>query len=131
MCIKSDGGVSGLSYGLPGIADGVSVRTTAVTDIEKTVIMGYVRTADGSAAYELGSPAGSIYSEDMRQNMLENVARTAGTLMRSGVPAAAEGGGDSMDSNLVNLAGTTALILGAASAVGMLSHHLTVNIFWV
>ena len=131
-----DGGVSGLSYGLPGIADGVSIRTTAVTDIEKTVIMGYVRTADGSAAYELGSPLnGSIYSEDMRQNMLENVARTAGTLMRSGVPAAvpasAGGGGDAMDSNLVNLAGTTAMLLAAASAVGMLSHHLTVNVFWV
>ena len=130
-----DGGVSGLSYGLPGIADGVSVRTTAVTDIEKTVIMGYVRTADGSAAYELGSPAGSIYSEDMRQNMLENVARTAGTLMRSGVPAAvpasAGGGGDTMDSNLVNLAGTTAMLLTGASLVGMLSHHLTVNVFWV
>ena len=131
-----DGGVSGLSYGLPGIADGVSIRTTAVTDIEKTVIMGYVRTADGSAAYELGSPAGSIYSEDMRQNMLENVARTAGTLMRSGVPpavvpASAGGGGDAMDSNLVNLAGTTAMLLAAASAVGMLSHHLTVNVFWV
>ena len=131
-----DGGVSGLSYGLPGIADGVSIRTTAVTDIEKTVIMGYVRTADGSAAFELGSPAGSIYSEDMRQNMLENVARTAGTLMRSGVPpavvpASAGGGGDAMDSNLVNLAGTTAMLLAAASAVGMLSHHLTVNVFWV
>ena len=130
-----DGGVSGLSYGLPGIADGVSVRTTAVTDIEKTVIMGYVRTADGSAAYELGSPAGSIYSEDMRQNMLENVARTAGNLMRGGVPAAvpasAGGGGDTMDSNLVNLAGTTAVLLACASAVGMLSHHLTVNVFWV
>ena len=131
-----DGGVSGLSYGLPGIADGVSIRTTAVTDIEKTVIMGYVRTADGSAAYELGSPAGSIYSEDMRQNMLENVARTAGTLMRSGVPpavvpASAGGGSDAMDSNLVNLAGTTAMLLAAASAVGMLSHHLTVNVFWV
>lgn len=134
-----NGGVTGLAYGLPGIANGSQIRTPAVTDIESTVIIGYIRTHDGSAAYELGSPAGSFYSEDMRRNMLENVARTASTLVQSGVAGATEAGKvvvangvtGSADSNLINLGGTTAMLLAGASAVGMLSHHLTVNVFWV
>lgn len=127
-----DGGVEGLSYGLPGIANGSQIRTPAVTDIESTVIIGYIRTHDGSAAYELGSPAGDFYSEDMRRNMLENVARTASTLVQSGVAGATEAATGSADSNLmINLGGMTAMLLAGASAVGMLSHHLTVNVFWV
>lgn len=136
---QADGGVTGLSYGLPGIANGSQIRTPAVTDIESTVIIGYIRTHDGSAAYELGSPAGNFYSEDMRRNMLENVARTASTLVQNGVAGATEAGKvvvangatGSADSNLINLGGMTAMLLAGASAVGMLSHHLTVNVFWV
>lgn len=33
--------------------------------------------------------------------------------------------------DLVYLGGATAMLLASATAVGMLSHHLTVNIFWV
>ena len=32
---------------------------------------------------------------------------------------------------IVNLGTTTAIALGAATAMNMLSHHLTVNVFWV
>ena len=131
---QADGGVTGLSYGLPGIANGSQIRTPAVTDIESTVIIGYIRTHDGSAAYELGTPAGDLYSEDIRRNMLENVARTASTLVQSGAAGATEvanGATGSADSNLINLGGMTAMLLAGASAVGMLSHHLTVNVFWV
>ena len=81
----------------------------------------------------------SMFSEDMRRNMLENVARTASTLVQNGVAGATEAGKvvvangatASADSNLINLGGMTAMLLAGASAVGMLSHHLTVNVFWV
>ena len=33
--------------------------------------------------------------------------------------------------DMIYLGGATALLLTAATAVGMLSHHLTVNVFWV
>ena len=33
--------------------------------------------------------------------------------------------------DLVYLGGATAMLLASATAVGMLSHHLTVNVFWV
>ena len=33
--------------------------------------------------------------------------------------------------DLVYLGGATAMLLAGASAVGALSHHLTVNVFWV
>jgi hypothetical protein len=32
---------------------------------------------------------------------------------------------------LTTLGATTAILLGGATAVNMLSHHLTVNVFWV
>lgn len=144
-----DGGVSGLAYGIPGIAGGSSIRTTAVSNIQKTVFLGYVETEDGSAAYELGSPAGDFYSssssgglmsEDARRTMLENVARAAAGIVETGTAGAARAGelaadaasaGDEVDANLVNLAGTTAIMLAGATAIGMVSHHLTVNVFWV
>jgi len=144
-----DGGVSGLAYGIPGIAGGSSIRTTAVSNIQKTVILGYIETEDGSAAYELGSPAGDFYSlgssgglmsEDARRTMLENVARAAAGIVETGTAGAAgaaklaadaASAGGEVDANLVNLAGTTAIMLAGAAAVGMMSHHLTVNVFWV
>ena len=33
--------------------------------------------------------------------------------------------------DLAYLGGATAMLLASATAVGMLSHHLTVNVFWV
>lgn len=155
-----DGGVSGLAYGIPGIAGGSSIRTTAVSNMEKTVILGYIETEDGSAAYELGAPTGDFYaplgsssggggggggvmSEDARRTMLESVARAAGTIVQTGTAGASTAGklaadaansaaaGGEMDPNLVNLAGTTAIVLAGATAIGMMSHHLTVNVFWV
>ena len=145
-----DGGVSGLAYGIPGIAGGTNIRPTAVSNIQKTVILGYVETKDGSAAYELGSPVGESYSwgsggvmsEDARRTMLENVARTAASVVQSGTASTASAGklaadaasraaGGETNSNLVNLAGTAAIMLAGATAIGMMSHHLTVNVFWV
>ena len=141
------GGAKGLVTGLPGIAAGSPIRTSAVSDVERTVPLGYVVTEDGSSAYELGTPGGGLggmgpgaTTEEARRSMLEGVARAAGTAVREGAEAgalaarsASEGGqaGAALDGNLIGLAGTGAALLAGASAVGMLSHHLTVNVFWV
>lgn len=141
----TEGGVSGRAYGLPGIADGAMITTPAVAEVEATVKKGYVRTEDGNVAYELGVPAGDFYSldgtagvvtEKARKAMLETLARTAGTLAKGEAATAgaglaktaASGDGDDM---LMKLGGSTAILLAGATAMSMLSHHLTVNVFWV
>ena len=40
--------------------------------------------------------------------------------------------GDPQTSRMItNLGASTAILLGTATAVNILSHHLTVNVFWV
>lgn len=141
----TEGGVSGRAYGLPGIADGAMITTPAVAEVEKTVKRGYVRTEDGTVAYELGTPADDIYSSDgtagvvtekTRTAMLEALAGAAATMAKGEVAAAGAGlaktvvDGDSNDM-LIKLGGSTAILLAGATAMSMLSHHLTVNVFWV
>lgn len=138
------GGIQGRSYGLPGIADGTLIETPSVKDVQKTVPSGYVITESG-VAYELGIPLGDLYSLDggnsaSRAQMLKMLQQTLGsTTIKQSASAVAEAGSSfangvqttNLDSNLVNLGTSTAILLAGASAVGMLSHHLTVNVFWV
>jgi len=143
---ESNGGVSGRVYGLPGVADGAPVRTPPVSDVQNTVILGYTRTDDGSVAYELGTPAGDFYSLDgtgraaslaaARRLALETISGTASMMTNGGGEKAikavsgAVGSGETRDM-LVNLGGATGILLAGATAFNMISHHLTVNIFWV
>ena len=135
------GGVSGKVYGIPGLADGTRIETSAVTNVEVTLPRGFVRTSDGKAAYELGRPMRSdgfgveATSSDLAKKSLSTAA-TAGSLellktvknaARSGVPEPGEG----PDEMLVRLGMSTGILLVGATAMNMLSHHLTVNIFWV
>lgn len=140
---EPNGGVSGRAYGIPGIASGSFIQTSCVVDVEQTVPMGYIRTQDGTVAYELGLPAGgSNYNGlEQRKAMLQNMGKLAASMARDGAgvattaaSVAGRGGGvvdDNGDAILVRLGGVTAALLAGATAVNMLSHHLTVNVFWV
>ena len=135
---QSNGGISGKIEGLRGIADGTTVQTSPLAHIELTVPRGYVITDDGSSAYELGTPLSEeSYSLDIaKMNInVDDVAKTMATGAKGTVRAASDVAvslGDQETTNmLVNLGATTAILLGGATAVNMLSHHLTVNVFWV
>jgi hypothetical protein len=124
------GGVSGKVYGIAGIADGTRIETSAVSSIEVTLPQGFVRTTDGSAAYEVGRPKREEFSSNAVSatalakggELLKNV-QNAGSLQSMTVED-----GDGM---LMRLGASTAILLAGATAVSMLSHHLTMNIFWV
>jgi hypothetical protein len=113
--------------------------------VQLTIPRGYVLTEDASAAYELGMPLSEEkYSFDLA-NMLKVDASTNRAnvvwqdTVRSGVKetgkVALNLAGSVSDKEtrdmLTNLGATTAILLGGATAVNMLSHHLTVNVFWV
>lgn len=122
---EPSGGLSGRVYGIPGIAEGSKVETTALRDVQTTVPQGYVLTDE--VVYELGSPLRTPYSLDgvKRPSILEVTESLASNALSVGGEAA------NGNSNLIQLGGLTGVLLVGATAVGMLSHHLTVNVFWV
>ncbi|KAL7485630.1 hypothetical protein ACHAW6_011220 [Cyclotella cf. meneghiniana] len=104
-------------------------------------------------SYELGTcrASSSVYSLDGSQRSaallmarrsimrMDPMEKTDGSSARRIVSvakdAAFDGSGLLTDAeanrDLVYLGGATAMLLASAAAVGMLSHHLTVNVFWV
>ena len=139
------GGISGRSYGLAGIADGTLIETSSVKGVQSTIPDGYIITESG-VPYELGIPLGDFYSLDgsgntaaraQMQKMLQSTSIISQSMTETGTNVLANGvskldnNNNIIDSNLVNLGATTAILLGGATAFNMLSHHLTVNVFWV
>jgi len=70
-----------------------------------------------------------------RRLVLEGAVDSSKRLVNIAKDAQVTGSGllSDVESNrdLAYLGGATAMLLASASAVGMLSHHLTVNVFWV
>ena len=141
---KSNGGVSGQIQGLCGIADGTTVQTSPLVHVQLTVPRGYVLTEDGSSAYELGSPLSEdFYNLDIagmgRNLKVELDVNGVAQSLKSGVEETTRVAGNlasvvgdkETTSMLVNLGATTGIVLGGALAVNLLSHHLTLNVFWV
>jgi len=134
----SKGGISGNVYGIPGLADGTRIETSAVSHVEVTLPQGFIRTLDGKAAYELGRPlrGGPELSPTQSLPTTTAAAVTAGsfellrTVQNAGLSASKNVGEDA-DGMLIRLGMSTGILLAGATAINMLSHHLTVNVFWV
>ena len=124
-------------YGVPGLKDGTVIETSPVGQVEVTIPLGYVLTEDAGIAYELGKPLAEVDDEGISRK----AGKAAGTLSRSasqGMVAAMsnsrKGSGfteEDPNAMLVRLGASTGLLLAGATAVNMLSHHMTVNVFWV
>ena len=138
----SSGGALGNVYGVPGLADGTRIETSPVDKVQETLPKGYIRTMDGSAAYELGRPVSSDVTVSFGGSTAVAAAATTGTLLKTVANASAKSGkalvnaaasdvDEDADQMLVRLGASTAILLAGAVAVNMLSHHLTVNVFWV
>jgi hypothetical protein len=97
-------------------------------------------TEDGSSAYELGSPLSeenfsidiarmdiNVNADDVKRK-LKSGAEETGKVASS---IALSVGDEETTKMLFNLGATTAILLGGATAMNMLAHHLTVNVFWV
>ena len=139
---KSNGGVAGQIHGLNGIADGTTIQTSPLAHVQLTIPRGYVLTEDGSSAYELGEPL----SEENYKLDIAGIARNGripsvdvngvAQSLKSGVEGSAGSLVDAVSDKettnmLINLGATTGIVLGGALAVNLLSHHLTLNVFWV
>jgi len=135
------GGMSGRIYGITGVADGTRIQTTPVADVQATIPKRFVRTADGQIIYELGKPSTELdiggYSLDsgkMAERAAASLQSTTSGLIRTAQEQQLQQQGNNdqlIDSDLINLAGLTGVVLAGAYAFESLSHHLTVNMFWV
>lgn len=117
--------------------------------MEVTIPLGYVLTEDIGIAYEIGSPLQSDQGvvNDSEAYSMSGVTRKAGQVAGSVNQAAASNlaamarqasssngsrtENDESNALLVQLGASTGLLLAGATAVSLLSHHLTVNVFWV
>jgi hypothetical protein len=122
---EPSGGLSGKVYGIPGLLDGTRVETSLLKDVQVTLPKGYVQTRDDSIAYELGMP----FMRVMERGYSLGIPSSAVVDKVMGQAA------DQLDSTdvdlLVKLGATTGILLAGATVINMLSHHLTVNVFWV
>lgn len=134
FCFTSNGGISGAVYGIPGVADGTQIQTTPVGNVDVTIPRSFVQTSDGTI-YELGQPLDKASSSSVVQTAATQLeSRLVGGEKGSATSTRdTEGGGalSVLDPEVINLGALTALVVGSAWAVGALSHHLTVNVFWV
>jgi len=132
------GGLSGRVYGIPGVADGSKIETTSVSEVQLTLPKGYVLTDDGAVVYELGTPMRDSYNtldgakqsaSSMASSMASSAIQTAGVVTQEALTTSGDAvpGGDM----LVRLGASTGILLAGATAINMLSHHMTVNVFWV
>ena len=126
------GGVSGFVYGMKGILDGTRIQTSSLIQSEYTIPRGYIQTQDECIAYELGSPLGQTNTGDRRMIQEQNLVSllTAKNTLDTGAR-----GTDVVTKAILSLAqpwtGPIIILTGAAVLVHLLSHHLTVNVFWV
>jgi hypothetical protein len=140
---EAGGGVSGLAYGVTGVADGTKICTTPVGDLRTTIPRNYIQTSDGYL-YELGRPSfagDSVVQTTPQAYSLIGATKkwfrdgkVAASLMvnNAGVSNIDKKSRDfTIDPELFKLAGLTTLVLFCAAAMESLSHHLTVNVFWV
>jgi hypothetical protein len=139
-------GMSGIVYGFQGIADGTRITTPPLYDLHQTIQLGYVYTREEGKsgpvlAYEIGSPSqhqyeeGNLWLDILRRRRQKQVllpinssSSLGGTPLQEGTMLFREENGPN---NLGSLVSITAIVLGTATAANILSHHLTVNIFWI
>jgi hypothetical protein len=140
-------GMSGIVYGFQGIADGTRITTPPLYDLHQTIQLGYVYTREEGKsgpvlAYEIGSPSqhqneeGDSWLDILRRRrqtqillpIISSSSSLGGTPLQEGTMLFREENGPN---NLGSLVSISAIVLGTATAANILSHHLTVNIFWV
>lgn len=139
-------GMSGIVYGFQGVADGTRITTPPLYELHQTIQFGYVYTREEGTSgpvlvYEIGSPSQNQYEEGsswldllrtrrQRQVLLPLTSSSSlgGTPLPEGTLLVRDKNGPT---NIGSLVSITAIVLGTATAVNILSHHLTVNIFWV
>lgn len=139
---EPSGGLSGQVYGVAGLKDGTKIETSSVGQVEVTIPLGYVLTETEGIAYELGKPLSQQEDGGYILDGISGITNTAGSFSQQAVATMGDamtqrgttptvGSKEGPNAMLVSLGAYTGVLLAGATAMSMLSHHLTVNVFWV
>lgn len=123
---ETSGGLSGKVYGVSGVADGTRIETTPVGSVQETIPQSYVQS--GAVLYELGNPR---QQEEVATSTETDGLASAAIIAKKVTTTAENSSTMLLDREVINLAGLSATVLAGALAMEALSHHLTVNVFWV
>ncbi len=121
----TSGGLSGAVYGVQGLAEGTRIETAPLGNLRETLPKGFVQT-ECSVLYELGSSRNKP-DDALKGKAFLSSAKDAVQDLNSGEIEKV----GPIDRDLVQLGALTGILLVGASAFETLSHHLTVNVFWV
>ena len=130
---SAGGGICGDVYGMNGVSDGSRIETSALRNVKESLPKGYVQTSDGGASFELGAPLRSdegmvsTASAAAKEFGAEKLSDLSTKQLRTLANSVEEDG----DGMLLRLGALSGVLLAGATAINMLSHHLTVNVFWV
>lgn len=128
---SSGGGVSGYVYGMDGVSDGSRIETSAVRDVKESLPRGFIQTSDGYASFELGNPLQSDELIEKGKSAVTSTLKDVSNIATSDQMRSALSEIDDGDGMLLRLGALSGIVLAGATAISMLSHHLTVNVFWV
>uniref|UniRef100_A0A448ZJZ4 Uncharacterized protein n=1 Tax=Pseudo-nitzschia multistriata TaxID=183589 RepID=A0A448ZJZ4_9STRA len=131
---STDGGMCGYVYGLDGLSDGSRIETSQLKNVKETLPRGFIQTSDDTC-YELGQPLQTdlegvtkrTNSNTVTKLSLDKLSeKSTNNDFRSAIDTI-----EDPDGLLLRLGATTGILLAGATAFNMVSHHLTVNVFWV
>jgi len=141
----NNGGIKGEVYNKEGIADGSIIITNPLMNVRNTLPNGYVQTISNNdndndtigIIYELGYALS--YSNDKLQRqqqyssiILQSLSNANNNIMTTATTNANTNTENNYIFDLVkNVGGVTAIALGSGIVYNLLTHHLTVNVFWV
>ena len=129
---SSGGGICGYVYGMDGVSDGSRIETSVVRDVKESLPRGYIQTSDFYASFELGNP---LLQSDVQveKGIVANASplKDVSNIVTMEQMRSALNDIDDGDGMLLRLGALSGIVLAGATGLSMLSHHLTVNVFWV
>lgn len=137
----TNGGIKGEVYNKEGIADGSIIITNPLMNVRNTLPNGYVQTISNNdndtigIIYELGYALSNNNGKQQQQQqyssmMLQSLSNVNNNIMTTATTNANTENNDIFDL-VKNVGGVTAIALGSGIVYNLLTHHLTVNVFWV
>ncbi len=112
----------------------LGIPKSEILNGKKNKLAEYYNNMDSLNGYEDAGKESALYSMDIGA-MKESGSKVVSNVSQQGAKVAGNVVNELSDPEtsqmMVNLGTTTAIALGAATAMNMLSHHLTVNVFWV
>ncbi len=116
--VSADDTLTGDVYSLPGVTDGTRIRTARLSNLSLTLPSHYAVSVDSKLFYELGTLSSASASLEVpKLSALPSLDQSMLTSANE-IP-------------LNSIVALSAAVISSSFLFNLLSHHLTLNVFWV